>query len=192
MKFARTQPRTKQLTHLTPSFYGIPNSFHTLRLIDFYPNLSFITNQDLNTMTNTTIIPLDYKNFEKHIKRNVGLNKTYDSIVKKTPQRKHTKNNTHDFTIAIKSSSNKFRKIIARRHTNRLNPLQPPNLQRERRKTPNKHNLGHCPSSNHHIQLCWQIPHLCKHQQIDHLHPNRYYQTATQKQSKKSAQLSAK
>ena len=78
--------------------------------------MSFITNQDLNTLTITTIIPLNYKNLEKHIKRHVGLNKTYDGIVKKTPQRKHTKDNTHDFTIAIKSGSNKFRKIIARRH----------------------------------------------------------------------------
>ena len=116
MNFARTQPRTRQLTHLTPSFYGIPHGSHTLRLIDFYPNLSFITNQELNTLTGTTIIPLNYKNLEKHIKKHVGLNKTYDAIIKKSPQRKHTQDNTHDYIAAIKNGSNKLRKIIARRH----------------------------------------------------------------------------
>ena len=95
MNFARTQPRTKQLSHLVPSFYEIPNRYHNLRLINFYPNLSFISNQDLNTLNNTTIIPMHYKNLEKHIKKHVGLNKTYDGIVKKTlPQRKNTHDNT--------------------------------------------------------------------------------------------------
>ena len=67
-------------------------------------------------MTNSTIIPLSYKSLEKHIKSHVGLNKTYDAIIKKSTPRKHTQDNTYDFTVAIKSSSNKLRKIIARRH----------------------------------------------------------------------------
>jgi hypothetical protein len=39
LNFTRKQPRKKKGTHLTPTFYGLPDSNHTLKLKDFYQNL---------------------------------------------------------------------------------------------------------------------------------------------------------
>ena len=64
----RKQPNTKENTFLKPTFYGIPDVYHTLTLKDLYPSGIFITNEALNIKTNTTIHTLQYTNLKSHKK----------------------------------------------------------------------------------------------------------------------------
>ena len=40
----------------------------------------FITPPELNTLTNTTIMPMQYNNLKAHIRYKIGHNKHYDAI----------------------------------------------------------------------------------------------------------------
>ena len=80
LKFTRKQPNNKTEVCLKPTFYGIPDHFHTIKLKDLYPGGSFISSQALNTLTNTIIIPMNYENLKAHVKSKVGHNKHYDVI----------------------------------------------------------------------------------------------------------------
>ena len=53
--FSRKQPNNKRTTFLTPTFFGLPDTHHKLKVIDFYSHNTFITHNELNTMTNTNI-----------------------------------------------------------------------------------------------------------------------------------------
>ena len=65
--FTRKQPRKKTPTHLTPTFYGIPDKFHTLKVKDLYQNLAFKTPAQIHTLTGINMIPLNYTNLKAHV-----------------------------------------------------------------------------------------------------------------------------
>ena len=90
LNITRKQPNTKQRTFLKPTFYGIPDKYHTLALKEFFQSGSFITNEALNTLTESKVHPLQYANLKHHIKNHIGHNKKYDAIPKKTFHRKNT------------------------------------------------------------------------------------------------------
>ena len=91
MNFTRKQPNSCKQTFLTPTFYGIPDTLHTLTLKDFFQAGTFITNINLNLITNSNIMNLQYLNLKNHIQTHIGHNKKYDAIAKeKLPQK-----NTH-------------------------------------------------------------------------------------------------
>ena len=116
--FTRKQPRKKQPIHLTPTFYGLPNSFHTLKIKDLYQNLAFKTPDQIFTLTGTRMIPLKYSNLKAHVTQFIGHNKKYDAVVKEIlPQKEHTSSNTTDFIRKATKGSGTIRKIISRRHT---------------------------------------------------------------------------
>ena len=50
MNFTRKQPRKKQPTHLTPTFYGLQDSNHMLELKDFYQNLVYKSPAQIEAM----------------------------------------------------------------------------------------------------------------------------------------------
>ena len=111
----RKQPNSKQTIFLRPTFYGIPDTYHTLTLKDLYPSGTFITNEGLNTLTNSTILNMHYHNLKNHIKSHIGPNKKYDAIAKeRLPQKKHTFSNTTEFMKSIKKGSGMYRKVIRR------------------------------------------------------------------------------
>jgi hypothetical protein len=115
--FKRKQPKQKDGTHLTPTFYGLPDRYHTLELQDFYHNLHYKTTAQIELLTGTKMIPLHYTNLKAHITKFVGHNKKYDGIVKlKLPQKPFTQSTTLDFITANKKGSSTVRKIISRRH----------------------------------------------------------------------------
>ena len=111
----RKQPNSKQTTFLRPTFYGIPDTYHTLTLKDLYPAGTFITNEGLNTLTNSTILNMHYNNLKNHIKSHIGPNKKYDAIAKeRLPQRKNTFSNTTDFMKSIHKGSGLYRRVLGR------------------------------------------------------------------------------
>ena len=115
LNITRKQPNTKQRTFLKPTFYGIPDRYHTLTLKDFFPSGSFITNEALNTLTESQVHPLQYTNLKHHIKSHIGHNKKYDAIPKGSlPQKKHTYATTLKQMTTIRKGSGTYRKIIGR------------------------------------------------------------------------------
>ena len=70
----------KQKVCLKPTFYGLPDRFHTLTVCDFYPGGAFISNLNLNTLIDSTIIKMQYDNLKALIKSKIGKNKYYDAV----------------------------------------------------------------------------------------------------------------
>ena len=117
LNFTRKQPRKKQPTHLTPTFYGLPDTFHTLKVEDFYQNLAFKTADQIEDMTGIKMIIINYNNLKAHITQYIGNSKKYEAVVKeKLPQKEHTSINTTDVIRKAVKGSGTIRKIISRRH----------------------------------------------------------------------------
>ena len=115
LNITRKQPNTKQRTFLKPTFYGIPDKYHTLALKEFFQSGSFITNEALNTLTESKVHPLQYANLKHHIKNHIGHNKKYDAIPKENlPQKKYTYVSTTNLMASIPKGSGTYRKIIGR------------------------------------------------------------------------------
>ena len=115
--FTRKIPNSKKVTFLTPTFYGLPDSAHTLALKDFFPNGKFIERENLNTLTQANLMQMQYTNLKAHIKNKVGHNKVYDAIPKlKLPQKKHTHSTIKSLMQNTAHGSGHYRKIIARAH----------------------------------------------------------------------------
>ena len=70
--FTRKMPNSKKETFLTPTFYGLPDSAHTLSLKDFFPNGVFIERNCLNTLARANLMHMQYTNLKAHIKNKVG------------------------------------------------------------------------------------------------------------------------
>ena len=47
MNFNRKNPDNNSTVHLTPGFYGIPERYHTLSVIDLFPRGTFISKENL-------------------------------------------------------------------------------------------------------------------------------------------------
>ena len=60
----RKQPNSTKFICLTPTFYGIPDTSHTITLKDLFPKGVFITHTSLNQLTNKTIMNLQYQNLK--------------------------------------------------------------------------------------------------------------------------------
>ena len=117
LNITRKQPNNNQKTFLKPTFYGIPDTYHTLTLKDFFNTGSFITNDALNTLTESRIHPMQYTNLKSHIRSHIGQNKKYDAIpIENLPQKKHTYSNTTSLMESIKKGSGHYRRIISREH----------------------------------------------------------------------------
>ena len=117
LNFTRKVPNTKQVTYLTPTFYGLPDTAHTLALSDFFPGGRFIQREDLNTLAISNLMPMQYNNLKAHIRNKVGQNKAYDAIpMLNTPQKPHTHSTIFSLMKHIKQGSGRYRKIIARSH----------------------------------------------------------------------------
>ena len=115
MNITRKLPNSTKRTFLTPTFYGIPDTYHTLTLKDLYPRGSFVTNATLNQITSTSIMNMQYQNFKNHIKAHIGPNKKYDAIpLEKLPQKKFTYSNSAGLLHNIIKGSGPYRKIIER------------------------------------------------------------------------------
>ena len=67
LNFTRKQSRNKQPTHLTPTFYGLQDSNHMLELKDFYQNMVYKTPTQIEQMTGTKMITMQYENLKAHI-----------------------------------------------------------------------------------------------------------------------------
>ena len=115
--FTRKYPNSKKTTFLTPTFYGLRDSAHTLTLGEFFPNGVFIEKNSLNTLTGSNLMQMQYENLKAHIKNKVGLNKFYDAIPKlKLPQKKHTHSSIKSLMINTTQGSGTYRKIISKAH----------------------------------------------------------------------------
>ena len=122
MNITRKQVNSQKKTFLTPTFYGIPDIYHTLTLKDLFPQGIFISNASLNQLTSTTVMHMQYQNLKMHIKAHIGPNKKYDAIaLEKKPQKRHTFSTTTSLLLSIKKGSGIFRKIIER-------GITPPNI----------------------------------------------------------------
>ena len=55
--FTRKAPNTKKDTYLTPTFYGLPDTAHTLTLADFFPGGKFIEINSLNILCQSNLKP---------------------------------------------------------------------------------------------------------------------------------------
>ena len=83
---------------------------------DFYPRNVFITLPDLNTLTNTTMVPMQYNNLKAHIKSKIGHNKQYDVISTMNMQQiKKQNNNIISLMTSIKKGSGKYRSILQKK-----------------------------------------------------------------------------
>ena len=117
MNITRKQPNSKQATYLTPTFYGISDNYHTLALKDLFNRGSFITNEALNTLTNSKIHPMQYTSLKNHIKSHIGHQKTYDAIpMEKLPQKKYTYSTICTLMENTGKGSGIYRKVIGREH----------------------------------------------------------------------------
>jgi hypothetical protein len=118
LNFTRKQPNSNKPTYLKPTFYGLPDIWHTMTIKDFYPRGIFISHQDLNTFTSTNTMTLQYNNLKAHIKSKIGPNKTYDAIPNMNlPQKKYTHSTMNSLMTSIKTGSGKYRAILTRQHT---------------------------------------------------------------------------
>ena len=127
MNLTRKQPNAHKKAFLTPTFYGIPDANHTLTVKDLFPGGVFISNESLNQLTSTTVMPMQYLNLKQHIKSLIGPNKKYDSItLEKQPQKIHTFSTVTQFLNNVKKGSGRYRKIIERGVTTTTihNPLK--------------------------------------------------------------------
>ena len=116
MNITRKQPNSNKTTFLTPTFYGIPDTYHTLTIKDLHPGGTFMSNAALNQLTNSTIMDMQYKNLQKHIRAHIGQNKKYDAIaLERLPQKKFTHSTPIGLLKNSKSGSGKYRKIIERK-----------------------------------------------------------------------------
>ena len=114
MNITRKQPNSSKKCFLTPTFYGIPDTYHTLTLKDLHPRGAFITNESLNQLTNTTIMHMQYQNLKNHIRAHIGPNRKYDAIaLEKLPQKKHTFSTLTALLHHTKGSGT-YRKIMER------------------------------------------------------------------------------
>ena len=104
----------KQEVCLKPTFYGLPDRFHTLTVRDFYPGGAFISNLTLNTLTDSNIIKMQYYNIKAHIKSKIGKNKHYDAVPFMNQPQKKTSNIT-SLMKSIKQGSGKYRSILQRK-----------------------------------------------------------------------------
>ena len=115
MNITRKLPNSTKRTFLTPTFYGIPDNYHTLTLKDLYPRGTFITNATLNQITSTPIMNMQYQSFKNHIKAHIGPNEKYEAIpLEKLPQKKFTYSNSAALLHNILKGSGPYRKIIER------------------------------------------------------------------------------
>ena len=73
--FTRKLPNNSKHTFLKPTFYGLPDSAHTLTVKDFFPNGKFISLGTLNTLTSSNLMLMQYKNLEFHIRNKICANK---------------------------------------------------------------------------------------------------------------------
>ena len=112
--FNRKNPGQKSLTHLTPGFYGIAELHHKLKVIDFFPRGTFISQEDLETKIGANIVELNYRNLKSHIKAKIGLHKKYQAIPKNCTQKKGTHPTIKSLMESIKKGSGKYRRILAR------------------------------------------------------------------------------
>ena len=114
MNITRKQLNSSKKCFLTPTFYGIPDIYHTLTLKDLHPGGTFITNASLNELTNTTIMHMQYQNLKNHVRAHIGPNKKYDAIaLEKLPQKKHSYSTLAALLHQTKGSGT-YRKIIER------------------------------------------------------------------------------
>ena len=117
MNFTRKVPNTKQVTYLSPTFYGLPDTAHTLTLSQFFPGGRFIEREDLNALAFSNLMPMQYNNLKAHIRSKVGQNKTYDAIPKlNLPQKLHTHSTVISLMKNTTQGSGCYRKIVARSH----------------------------------------------------------------------------
>ena len=116
--FNRKLPKGKKETFLTPTFYGIPDKYHTLTVRDFFPGGTFISQTALNTLTGTTLIKMNYDNLKVHIRSKIGTQKHYDAIpLMNLPQKKNTHQNVLSLMSNIKKGSGKYRTILHKQST---------------------------------------------------------------------------
>ena len=115
MNITRKQLNSSKKTFLTPTFYGIPDTYHMLTLKDLHPRGAFITNESLSQLTNTAIMHMQYQNLKTHIRAHIGPGKKYDAIaLEKLPQKKHTYSTVTALLHTIKKGSGTYRKFIER------------------------------------------------------------------------------
>ena len=115
--FTRQYPNSKKKTFLTPTFYGLKDSAHTLKLIELFPHGKFIDKDPLNSLTGANLMEMQYNNLRAHIKHRVGPNKFYDAIPKlKLPQKEHTHCTIKSLMTNTTQGSGTYRKIIAKSH----------------------------------------------------------------------------
>ena len=115
LNITRKLPNSTKRTFLTPTFYGIPDMYHTLTLKDLHPRGTFISNASLNQLTSTNIMNMQYQSFKNHIKAHIGINRKYDAIpLEKLPQKKFTYSKSAGLLNSIKKGSGQYRKIIER------------------------------------------------------------------------------
>ena len=117
MNFTRKQPKNKKEVFVKPTFYGIPDKFHTLTFQELYPGGLFIKNSALNTLTDSKIIKMQYDNLKAHIKAKIGTNKFYDAIpLMNLPQKINTHSNITTLMQSIKKKgSGKYRSILQKK-----------------------------------------------------------------------------
>ena len=90
--FFSKQPNNNRTTFLTTTFFGLPDTYHKLNVINFYSHNTFITHDKLNTMTNTNLHTLHYNNLKFQITSKIGHTKKNDALQKlNNPKKKsHT------------------------------------------------------------------------------------------------------
>ena len=88
LNFTRKNPDNKSIIHLTPGFYGIPETHHSLKVIDFYPRGTFISKEALEEKIEVTLVELSYNNLKSHIKAKIGQQKKYQAIPLKCAQKR--------------------------------------------------------------------------------------------------------
>jgi hypothetical protein len=116
MNFTRKQPKNKKEVFLKPTFYGIPDKFHTLTVQELYPGGLFIKIPALNTLTDSKIIKMQYDNLKAHVKAKIGTNKFYDAIpLMNLPQKINTHSNITTLMQSIKKGSGKYRSILQKK-----------------------------------------------------------------------------
>ena len=112
-------------TFLKPTFYVLLDRHHTMTVKDFFPRSVFITPLELNTLTNSTIMPMQYNNLKAHIRSKIGHNKHYDAIPSMNMPHKKIKNNITSLMTSIKKGSGKYRALLQKKLLQKIStPLQ--------------------------------------------------------------------
>ena len=118
LNFHRKNPDNKSTIHLTPGFYGIPERYHTLKVIDFFPGGIFISKENLEEKIEKRMVALSYTNLKSHIKSKIGHQKKYQAIPLKCVQKKGTHPTIKSLMVSIKKGSGVYRKILNRGEKN--------------------------------------------------------------------------